>query len=347
MQQRLSMTLVVPFALVLMAGTANAYDECDSDADCIDGFVCEVVGGSTCAVICPAGEECYEDPECEPAELSICVPGPCRSDDDCAEGLRCLEVEYGGDCPVTPPCEEGEECPEPDPDCGEVITESFCLPPWIAPCETDAECGEGFECVPDEICTCSGSSGEPDPDPEPRPDPEDPDPEPDPGDPDDDDPEDDPDCTCEPTDESYCRPREIDCTDDSECPEGWTCEEIPSVYPCWVDEDGVEHCDEPPESGTEGMCMPPFFDDIGWGASAGGDGDGDVDMDDVFEAATGAENARPTGNEAGGDADGDADGGHRASGGSSGCQAAPGAAGGTAAALWMLPLLIGLFRSRS
>jgi hypothetical protein len=335
MKHRLLVILGVPFVMVALSQSAWAQMECDSDADCIDGFVCESMGASTCAVVCTPDGECDEDPTCEPEEFSACVPGPCTSDADCSEGMRCLELEYIEGCaePMPAECIDGEECHDLDPmppeDCGDVITESFCLPEWIGPCETAEDCGEGFECVADEICTCSGSGAIPCPYDDPDCDSErfaDPDWE--------------DECSCETTDDTYCRPSEIECTEDAECPEEWTCETFPTSEPCWVDEDGAEHCgDEVPVDAPDGFCMPPYFDDLGWGAGSGGSEAG-VDFEDVLDAATGGGGARPTGHNA------NDDGGQGVDGGRNGCQAAPGAAGGASAALWLLPLLLGLLLRR-
>lgn len=335
MKLTLITSYIAPLFVLTLAGQAWAVVECETDADCIDGFVCEEVGGVACAMPdCPDGDECPEPPDCEEEVFYACVPGPCGSDDDCAEGMRCVEVEFGGDCAVSSePCPEGEDCPPPDfedYDCDDVVTESYCLPSWIGTCESDSECGEGFECVPDEICMCSGGGGIDDP---PPPDPEDPDSDPY--------PEEDPDCTCEPTDESYCRPREIECEEDVECPDGWTCEDLGTAVSvtCYIDESGEEICEEPdPEPVDEsGFCMPPYFDEMGWDAG----GDADVDGD-TLEYATGHDDSRPTGRSGGQNVNGSGP-----SGGANGCQAAPGASGATAALFWMLPLLIGLARKRS
>jgi hypothetical protein len=335
MKRRLLVILVVPFVMVALSQSAQAQAECDSDADCIDGFICESMGAMTCSVVCTPDGECSEDPDCEAEEFSACIPGPCTSDDDCSEGMRCLELEFVEGCaaepmPDCPPPGEGE-CPDYDPmpsdeDCGEVITESFCLPEWIGPCDTAADCGDGFECVPDEMCTCSGGTDSdfaPCPDDEPdcadeREEWED-------------------DCLCEPTDETYCRPAELECDEDAACPEGWTCEEMGSMdTPCWIEEDGTEHCDESPVEAPDGYCMPPYFDDWGWGGGSSSSDESGIDFEEALDAATGGGNARPTGHHAGGDDDGQG-----INGSSNGCQAVPGA-GNASDALWLLPLLLGL-----
>ena len=134
---------------------------CETDADCAQGLVCEVVGAIACAVPdCPPGEECPEPEPCEPEEFRECVPGPCTSDADCGEGLKCLSVSSETCTGSAMACDpDDEECVvvEVEPVC-ETVTEQYCAPDWVGECEADADCGEGFTCVAAEICECS--SGE-------------------------------------------------------------------------------------------------------------------------------------------------------------------------------------------
>ena len=119
------------FALSLSPAVALAQGECQADADCADGLLCEVVGGSSCGspAACAPGEECSPAPPCETEELFGCVPGPCASDADCAEGLSCL-TESWDDCAAVA-CAPGQECPQPE--C-EPRSESFCVPTWLEHC---------------------------------------------------------------------------------------------------------------------------------------------------------------------------------------------------------------------
>jgi hypothetical protein len=323
MSHRALAFLAIPIVLVALTAQAVAFEECESSADCVEGFVCEVVGIGGCPeIICPPGEDCPEVPPCDEETFSACVPGPCETDADCGEGLACIAVGYD-DCAVTVlPCEEGEDCPEPwfDEECEEVV-ENYCLPSYVLPCEAASDCGEGFECIAVEQCACSGSDGDGDEPPLP-------------GDPEDDDPRsdgDDDDCVCTPSDESYCVPREVECAAHADCPEGWTCEAGPTTGACSFDpETGEEICDEP-EVG-QSYCFPPLWD-YGW--YGGSDFDGD-DMG-ALEAITGSDNARPTGPSRSLDSDDVA----------SGCSAAPGAPGGAMALAWLLPLLVSRLRRRS
>jgi len=260
---RLNVSLmIIPMVLAGLIGRASAFEDCDSDADCVDGFVCETMEVGYCEdVACPEGEECPE-PVCGSETIGVCVPTTCTSDADCSEGLRCMAVTYDdcGEVVSSPPCEEGGECTEPDPveepDC-EPVTESYCLPQYVAPCTLDSDCGEGFECLPVEMCACSGY------------DPEDPESEPE------------PDCSCEPTGESYCSPIEVACETDDECLDGWSCGSADVTVACTFDpETGEETCEEPE---VESSCFPPFWD-LGWYGADEEPG--------ALEMATGAENPR-------------------------------------------------------
>jgi len=294
---------VLGLALLGLAPSAEAFDDCVTDVDCDDGLVCEEVGGSSCATPgCAPGEECPEPEPCEPEIIYGCVPAECETDADCGDsGLTCVEVSYET-CMGTAvaDCAPGEECPEPEPDpepeC-EVESESYCLPPWMLPCEEAADCGDSaFECVEIEMCSCSGgggsgSGGIDGPPPVPSDDPGDPDPD---GEGDDDDPDDlgddEGDCTCEPSGVRQCVPTEIECEDDSTCPDGWTCEEQgQATAPCSFDPGtGEEDCPDPEPS--ESLCFPPFY----WGM------DGDFDdaaAESALDAVTGGSGSRAAGEE--------------------------------------------------
>lgn len=188
--------------------------ECASDGDCAEGFVCEVTGGSSCA--CDPGANC----DCDPILYRSCVPGPCQSDADCDSGMVC--ATYETPCATSAPCTPDGYCPDPIP-C-ESTKESICAPRWVLPCQAAADCGDGFDCQPAEVCSCDGGSATEPTEPEPVP----------PGEPDGGSSGDAPDapgtpvpegsCTCEPTGENYCVAKEVACDDDSACPSGWSCE---------------------------------------------------------------------------------------------------------------------------
>ncbi len=271
----------------------DAWDDgsCETDADCGEGYLCVVETGEVCSdTACPEGAECPDtEPVCETYEWSYCQYDfeECTTDADCSDDFVCVTYTYD-ECPPMPfpDCAPGEECPEPAPVECETTSESFCAPPYIAPCEVDSDCGEGFACVEAQSCWCSGGGGtgtdtppvpgegggssgssggssgggEPDggaPDEPGMPDRE--------GGGGGEDFEED--CGCEPTGEFYCEPQVIECEADSDCPDTWTCMEASvGTAPCTFDEEtGETWCPEPEEATS--YCMPPSWDV--WGAGAG------------------------------------------------------------------------------
>jgi len=258
--------------------------ECASDNDCAEGFECEVTGGASCA--CAPGVDC----DCAPIEYRTCVPGPCQSDADCDAGMVC--ATYDTPCAVSAPCDSDGFCPDPIP-C-EATKVSICAPRWVLPCEAAADCGDGFDCQPAEVCSCDG--GAPTDPAEPVP----------PGEPAGGDssgdvpgaPVPEGSCTCEPTGENYCVAKEVACDDDSTCPAGWSCEhfnatppvdcapassggsdpgssDTPRVPPEDPSGEGAPlPCDAAPPAPepTQGSCYPPYSVSFDSGIPRGGDG---------------------------------------------------------------------------
>lgn len=220
--------LVLTASLVLLPLTAFAMP-CETDADCDEGQVCAPAPAS--CPPCEAGAEC---PSCEPETSGECMDAgggghefwsgvECETDADCPdlfscseEAVPCAMPAIACDCPDCPPdapdCDPECSCPDPgDYECPDETVKICVYEP--ASCETDAECGEGFECYAEEICY--GSSGgcacpgwDPDSGEEPA------------------------ECTCdeEPvsTEEcevvgSYCAPKQVECQADADCPNGWEC----------------------------------------------------------------------------------------------------------------------------
>lgn len=244
--------------------------ECETDDDCDSDWVCQVVGGSGCAdVACPDGAECPDPEPCEPEELRACVPPPpepCTADADCEDGLVCVTYEYAA-CPPRDCPPDAEECMPEYGEC-DVVSESYCVPPYFAPCDEDEDCGDGFACVQGEMCGCSGGGAV------------------DPGAPGEGGGEggeggdrEEPECFCEPTGELYCELEEMPCSAESDCPEGFICEQLPQpTVPCSYDEEtGETFCDDP-TTGEEvgGQCVPETW--MGWygGAPAGSADDYDA-----------------------------------------------------------------------
>ena len=241
-------------------------NDCTSDAECPDGYACIQETVEAC-YDCEAGTEC---PPCMSESFSYCEPPPpeqCGSDADCAEGDICVSYVFescsGSTSPgVAPACDPDDEtCADPapvepeEPVNSECTTESesYCVPPYVAPCEADLDCGPGFTCETIEICECSvsvgggtTSSGEPGSEV----------------------PAEEPDCTCAPSDEAFCKLIEVTCDTDAECADGLLCVEAPPqpmpAIACAPDTECPDLVAPEPES----FCAPDDY--VGWGGAAGG-----------------------------------------------------------------------------
>lgn len=309
---------------ICLPGSGGWESECETDEDCPVGMLCEElgimetpIGAPSC--ICPEGEQdcdCGEEgdlPAGEPEAFYGCVPAPCDTDADCAGDFVCL-TETWEECAPTmssPPAPMMPDCDPDDPECkpgegsdndegmggsegtpgGEgdcqTVTESYCVPPYLAPCEADADCGAGFSCVEEESCGCEDSAtdsatSDPSegpnslPDEEPQDDDE--------GGTDDGEGRDsgESNCECVPTGEMICELEDLPCTEDADCEiEGWSCRLIPSMSACYFDEETNEEvCSD--EETSEGQCVPPYW---------GGGGMGGFDSADMAASAeaTGAD----------------------------------------------------------
>jgi hypothetical protein len=248
----------------------DGFASCTDDEDCGAGSHCLVFEYEVCTSEpgcepggdCPGGGGGLED--CETHTDSACVPDwfhACESDDDCEDGLACISFEETH-CEVTsPPCADPTDgCPpeqEAPGTCETVVTEAYCLPPYLAPCESDADCGDGFECVAEEWCWCEGSDGGGGGE--------------------------EPSCGCETGDTSWCEIVHQACDEDDDCADGWSCDDDPAAGPdeptCAVGPDGSTDCDDAPAAGDDeddGRCVPPYWDDVHFG---GGDGGSQEDAD--------------------------------------------------------------------
>jgi hypothetical protein len=109
--------------------------ECFSDADCGDGFVCQL---SDCA-----NREDGGDADRAFAGFCVQVATDCFSDFDCGQGFHC-ELQNGGDTggAERPDSDQdpGEPQPAPPPEGGKCVENEDAL------CLSDEECGPGFFC---------------------------------------------------------------------------------------------------------------------------------------------------------------------------------------------------------
>jgi hypothetical protein len=129
---------------------------------------------------------------------------PCDANEDCPKGYSCQPGMSVSVCGTTPACAPGEACPEPAP-CPEPESTLECQP---AACTTDADCGESMRCYTRTVGECNGGAAAPACEPNqdcPMPEPvmE----------------------TCTETTIQLCVPRYLlECAQDSDCGEGFSCE---------------------------------------------------------------------------------------------------------------------------
>ncbi len=293
-------TLGIVMAAALTMGPATVLAgglgaDCMGDFDCDLGLECsEAYLTEACPdIACPPGEYC-EAPACEPVAYSFCIPARCDVDAHCGPDLvckgfemtECGELEPTRACPPEGPCDE-DPMPMPEPEPCETVTESYCVPVYIGPCELDGDCGPGFDCVDQEICGCTGGGGtdevcvcgpddgdcvcDPAPSPEEEPT--------------------EPDCFCEPSGGAWCQPQEIPCDTDNDCLADWSCDSPYGTTTCIsssttsrdTDEDGgaepgIDAAPLPPEEDpcvteeVQTFCLPPGWESWAMGATnAGGD----------------------------------------------------------------------------
>lgn len=236
---------------LLLGGTAHAQQlECESDADCGHGYVCETGSIQGCPdIACAEGEEC-DLPACEPEEYAQCVLAPCEQDGDCPDGLLCASSTYEQCDWDEVPCEEGGECKPAEPTNCREMTDRYCAPPWQLPCTQDSDCGEGFTCEEQISMWCSGSAGSAG-DGEPAPEPTE------------------PECGSEPTGEYHCVQQEILCQADGDCPELWSCIDNPQRAVCARPAGGDGGDSEEVPCGNDDqaqrVCWPPEYNRGGFG----------------------------------------------------------------------------------
>jgi len=195
--------------LALASPLSPARAQCTTDADCPAGMGCELdtptSGGGTAD--CRVGDAGCLEPEPTPAPTpqGQCQPQPiaCKDDGDCPTGLTCVEEDQGDSASSCTSSADGgvvcEEPPAPEPAtraCG------FAL----VGCQDDSDCTQdGYVCTVTETkadcsdvpCSADGVCPEPAA------------------------------ADCTPSEYRVCFPARVDCSDDSECDDGWTCYALP------------------------------------------------------------------------------------------------------------------------
>jgi MYXO-CTERM domain-containing protein len=254
-------------AALLWAHGARAQEECHTDADCGAARRCEL----------PVSIDGCKEPPCDDVEpvtgdVGWCVPAAlgkaCKSDADCGDELECQTFGFGSCSSDQPECTSTSEsqCQYPPPELLLCDSADHCAPPFACDteqdehacyypdpsCETDADCGDDFECV-------DGASLAAD---------------------------DCPDCKPIP---NQCSPKLIACDADSDCPSEWLCREIGYGYKAsqWSDDVlGTKAC---VPSGTVQVSEGNFYLGGGFTTLAGGAGKG---LDAQAAASGPAEDAR-------------------------------------------------------
>ncbi len=317
-------------------------DLCDTDEQCPMSFTCQEIETSSCGTM-------VDPPSCV---CPSCTPGeecpPCDCDDE-------PTPDDGGSTPAMPGADEedGREKEGREEDCVPE-TEQRCVFTPID-CLEDADvCGDGFYCAPIESCSVSGWSGgtgcvcadcpegeecppcECDEDPVPPSGEEE---------------------ICE-TEAAICAPEEIECAENSDCPEDWECAGIPqwnettmcTCAPCDCPDcegDDCEPCECPPcecddidpEPEILSLCLPEgWLDILGPVLSDGLDVDEALIRSEQGSNGNGGPDTRPV------DPAGGTENAAKSSGGG-GCTAAP-TSGPLTGALFVLLLLVGSLRLR-
>ncbi len=143
---------------------AFAQSTCGEDT-CPPGHTCEVESYENCNYACedtPDGRGDCAATSCETEEYAYCQRAACETDADCGGSMVC-HTFAASNC-ATPACAPGEDCVLVDVE--PCTTEEYkqCTPRAELPCETAADCGEGYNCEEAVSCSCSGmGSGAPRP----------------------------------------------------------------------------------------------------------------------------------------------------------------------------------------
>jgi hypothetical protein len=151
------------FVLLLDSGAAHA-QQCVRDADCPDGYGCDV---PPTAGACDSSSGTCDDARIAPSP-GQCEPKPllCKVDSDCPAGLTC-DVRSATECAVAPAAPPNGSAGQSagaapaEPACQQLPPEGECVHE-LTPCTKDSECNGGEVCTPlGTTSECSGSAATP------------------------------------------------------------------------------------------------------------------------------------------------------------------------------------------
>jgi len=203
------LTALLAAGLLTSMGAVASAQDCTADADCAEGFHCELYGATDC-VVAPGQDE----PDCgDPVEFGACVRSPiaCDTDADCPTYLSCITGGGAGEAPPDTGAPDQAPCmvDETGNCAGDGLIDpgteqSYCAYQELT-CDTDADCPSDFECA----VYASGGGGCAAPACDPA------------------------DASCDPgfvdcgdvevIEYKACQPREITCAADADCPTEWQC----------------------------------------------------------------------------------------------------------------------------
>jgi hypothetical protein len=220
---------VLCFGVLLGSGAAHA-QQCLRDADCPDGYGCDL---PPTAGTCDSSSGTCSDAKIAPSP-GQCEPKPllCTADSDCPKGLTC-DLRSSNDCSVAAPPSgsAGGAAPAEPATCEDLPSEGECVHA-LTPCTEDSECSGGEVCTPlGTTSDCSASAGSATCAPGAQCDP----------------PAAPPEEQCTETQRFYCFPPPKGCSASEPCASGTRCVQLP--------DDASDH----PPPGWEGLtalCLP-------------------------------------------------------------------------------------------
>lgn len=143
----------------LCIASNSAADVACGETTCPKSFVCQSYEMDACPAIATRDGGAVD---CQPTTKYVCEPGPCTVDADCADGMVChssTSTTCSGSAPgCDPNTTDCKQLPPATESCTFSMT-SQCVPRYLLPCTVASDCGDGFTCEADQSCGCSGSTG--------------------------------------------------------------------------------------------------------------------------------------------------------------------------------------------